>query len=281
MRTIDAHRGPILAVAYLPGQRLASAGWDRTVAVWDVAEGIELARHQTTRPVIAVAGSPDGERVAFGDAVTLAVWEPATGAVEPLPGAAVGSLAWSPDGAYLAGAYFDRRFRVWAVRRRDWLPLDRVGVPLKLDFAADGRLLVVGDTAVWLARPPDRATRQPGFGSRRPKRLTTGAISPDGAWVALGGPGGELGVHRLDGKADRTLPGHRGHLFGCAFSADGRLLVTACRDGIVRLWDAATWTERACYDWGISTTRGVAIAPDGMTAVAAGFDGTLLVWDLD
>jgi len=49
----------------------------------------------------------------------------------------------------------------------------------------------------------------------------------------------------------------------------------------VKVWDVLNRLERVSFDWEISTVRAVAFAPDGMTAAVGGFDGSIVIWDLE
>jgi WD40 repeat protein len=97
--------------------RLASAGDDHTVKIWDAATGQEsLTLKAHTNMVWGVAFSPDGRRLASASADdTVKVWDAATGQ-ESLTLKAhtsgVRGVAFSPDGRRLASAS-DGPVKVW------------------------------------------------------------------------------------------------------------------------------------------------------------------------
>jgi WD40 repeat protein len=71
------------------------------------------------------------------------------------------------------------------------------------------------------------------------------------------------------------------HILSGAFTPDGRSFLTASDEETVKCWDAATWTLKREYAWEIGGLRSVAVAPDGMTAVAGGDSAEVVLFDLD
>jgi WD40 repeat protein len=76
----------------------------------------------------------------------------------------------------------------------------------------------------------------------------------------------------------RTLEGHADWVNGCAFSPDGKWIVSASRDKTLKLWETATGQPVQTLedaDW----VNGCAFSPDGKWIVSASHDNTLKIWE--
>jgi hypothetical protein len=82
------------------------------------------------------------------------------------------------------------------------------------------------------------------------------------------------------GAAVATLAaGPRRGATSAAFAPDGRTLATASADGVVRLWEVATWTVRAEFRGHRDRVTALAFGPDGRL-FTGGLDSVVLGWDV-
>jgi WD40 repeat protein len=73
---------------------------------------------------------------------------------------------------------------------------------------------------------------------------------------------------------------HGGSVTSLVFLPDGKTLISASGDRLIRLWDPATGQERRRLEGHTAAVRSLALAPDGNQLASGGDDSTVRFWDL-
>ncbi len=117
--TYHGHANGITSVAWSPeGKHIASGSADKTVQVWDAANGHNVYTYKGHGDQVwSVAWSPDGKRiVSVSWDQTVQVWNATDGSDAYIYKGHTGkvtSAAWSPDGKRIASASWDKTVQVW------------------------------------------------------------------------------------------------------------------------------------------------------------------------
>src|SRR5262249_28582179 len=65
-----------------------------------------------------------------------------------------------------------------------------------------------------------------------------------------------------------------------AFSPDGKIVATGCKDGNIRLWDIANGKLLTTLKRHNAQVNSLAFSPDSKKLVTASFDNSIKLWDL-
>jgi WD40 repeat protein len=292
----QGHTDFVRSVCFSPdGLRLATAGDDRAVKVWDVRAGKELFSLEHPDWVYSVCFSPDGNRLATAGADTMVrVWDispdekdPAkTGKLLlPLPGhtSYVWSVCFSPDGKRIASAGHDGTVRVWdAGSGKEVHTLrEHTGPVWSVCFDPDGKRLASASedqtVRVWDVQTGKEVL------NRHSGPVGSICFSPDGKRLASADKGPFEGALQVwdaqTGKVDFTVEGVGGDPPRVAFSPDGKRLATTGKDRVVRLLDAQTGRESVLFKGHTSAITCLGFSPDSSLIATVSKDLTVRLWD--
>jgi WD40 repeat protein len=239
--TFRGHSGSAFQVVFSPdGTRLASAGADGSLKVWDTTPRRDTILILKRRFSTGILLNPDGRIAATGGGEdTIQLWNAANG-------------------------------------ERLGNPLKHEHKVINWGFTADGKRLALTDegknVTMW-----DVTTGKAVFSFKHdgPAGDVWTALSPDGKWFVCPGPAGVAKIWDSEkGLEFRAFKGLKGP--NVEFSRDGTRIAALAASGTIKIWDLATGREICTTDLKDAPSISLRFSPDGkQLAVARSFPVSL------
>jgi serine/threonine protein kinase len=252
VEVLDLEGSVLGAEVGVNGGRVATAGADGTVSVWEVPQRRQIASG-LAHPETPINGtfSPDGRLLGTVTANgTAQIWNLDTGKARSVPsakGPAIARLAFHPSGRFLLTEHANAGVRLWDLTTAVPTPIEQRAwrEPVFAAASADAHWLFTADEEnrgrLW-----DVAADQPACDAfALGDKVHQAAVSTDGRRVAVVGSAGivrvwEVARGRPLGKP-LALPLLDG---GVSLSPDGRWLFACDVTGAEHIWDAETGQPR-------------------------------------
>jgi eukaryotic-like serine/threonine-protein kinase len=217
----------------------------QSIGIWkpDLTNNVVIDTHNDS--LFAAALSYDQTLVAALGKDWVRIWNTRTGEVvakPPTDGNWIyqGTVAFSPDGQFLAYTYGDSTLKLWDLKAGRLIASleGHANTVMSLAFSPEGHWLLSGSldrtTIAWNLRTKERAA---------------------------------------------TLTGHLGGVTALAISADGSRLVSGSADQRLKVWEMGTWRELATLKGHGNEITCVVISEDGTDILSGSKDQTVRIWD--
>jgi WD40 repeat protein len=246
-------------MAAIPGLLVTTSEIDYSLRFWDVETATEIRMTNIFEFIpTAVAIAPNGQIAAEADMGYIHVINGDTGMMlysfeNPQARAVNTVMAFSSDGRLLAAGGYDSKVRMWDVETGEQVVEMSVFKPVSsIAFSPDGMFLAAG------------------LGDPYGNYLGPNTIH---IWRVADIQSNEIQEWQI-------YRGHAGSITGLSFSPDSHLLVSASRDGSVRLWDMAENNLRVVLRDVQVDFMGVAFSPDSTQLATGDGEGNLCVRDI-
>ncbi|MGE5656374.1 MAG: NB-ARC domain-containing protein [Actinomycetota bacterium] len=193
------------------------------------------------------------------------------------------SVAFSPDGKFLATGDTNGEVRLWLVADSTLLKIYKghAGWVYSVTFSPNGNLLCSGSSdctvKIWQVATGNCLKTL----STHHQRVRSVAFSPDGQRIASGSSDRTVRLWEVENDySEQIFSGHNEYVWSVSFSPDGTQLASASEDRTIKLWDIRTGVCLQTLTGHTSWVRTLAFSPDGKLLASGSGDRTVKLWDV-
>jgi len=199
-------------------------------------------------------------------------------------GGPVSSIAFSPDGRFLASGSHDYTLKIWEVGR--WREVTTLrgheGSVLSVTFSPDGKFLASGSddktVKVWEVENWREVVTLKGHEGY----VWSVSFNPKGKFLAVGSGDGTIKIWDVVGRwyEVTTLKGHGGAVRSVIYSPNGKFRVSGSSDYTVKVWEVGSRYEVATLRGHKGSVYSVTFSPDSKFLASGSSDKTVRVWEV-
>lgn len=244
-QTIAAHSSGVVDIAFSPDQRmLITAGKDKKVKFWNLRSGsLEKEHIDSAWSFFPTQMAPDARlMVASSQNHEIAnIFEPTS------------------------------KFLIRTLdKHSSWIST------LELSYDGEWIMTISGDDSIRLIRTKTGEVEQIWIGDRNEEGI---AISPDGKKIVFSNNNHEIEARSVvTGKLIQTYSRHQAPVQLASFSRDGKILATAGKDQVIKIWDLELNQPGPTLSDHEGELLSMIFAQNDQSLITGGQDGKLRVW---